>query len=132
VRNFLKFNLRAFLWALFIIVLTILPGKVIPKVPVFLDLLQPDKLVHVFVFGVYAVLQLHGLKRQKSYPLLRKNALFITFLCGLFLAIGTELLQQYYIPMRFGSVYDFAANMAGWLLGWQVAMRFEKRAEKSG
>jgi VanZ family protein len=37
---------------------------------------------------------------------------------ALSLSAGTELLQDFAIPMRHGSVVDFIANSAGCLAGW--------------
>ena len=123
MRTFLKYNLWAILWGLFIILLTALPGKVLPKLPVFLNLFHPDKLVHLFIFGVYFILQIRGFMSQPVVPFVRRNAAVITMAIGITLAVGTELLQNYFIPLRIGSVYDFIANVAGCLIGWGIAGR---------
>ncbi len=120
-RIFLKYNLWAILWGLLIVVLTLLPGKAFPRLPVFMDLLHPDKLIHLFIFAVYVILQIRGFVRQPGSPFLRQNAVLVSLLIGLSLGAGTELMQDYYIPMRNGSVYDFIANAAGCLLGWWMA-----------
>jgi VanZ family protein len=109
------------LWALFIILLTILPGKVLPKLPDFFDLFHPDKLVHLFIFGIYVFLQIRAFVMQPVFPSVRQNAVIVTMAIGLSLAAGTELLQSFAIPMRHGSVFDFIANAAGCLTGWWLA-----------
>jgi VanZ family protein len=121
LRLFLKYNLWAILWGLFIILLTSLPGKILPRLPVFLDLFQPDKLVHVFLFGGYVFLQIRGFKRQPVFPLLSQNAMMITMLIGLSIGAGTEMMQNFFIPMRTGSSFDFIANAVGCFLGWWAA-----------
>ena len=118
LRTFLKYNRWAILWGLFIIVLTSLPGKTLPKLPAFLDLLHPDKIVHLFIFGVYAYLQIRGFKSQPEFPVISRHAVLITMVIGVFLGAGTELLQLFLIPMRTGSVFDFIANVAGCFAGW--------------
>jgi VanZ family protein len=120
---FLKYNLWAILWGFLIIALTALPGKSFPKLPDFLDLFHPDKLIHVFIFGVYVFLQIRGLSAQPVYPTLSRNAVVITMLIGLSLGAGTEILQDVYVPRRFGSIYDFIANVAGCFVGWGIAVR---------
>jgi hypothetical protein len=100
-----------------------LPGKVIPVLPVFIDLFQPDKIVHVIIFAVFVVLQLRGLLLQPVYPAVSNNALLITMLAAFTLAAGTELLQDRFIAMRIGSIYDFMANAAGCLAGWGISWR---------
>lgn len=99
-----------------------------------MDLLQPDKLIHLFIFGVYAFLQISGFIRQAEYPLFRRNAVMIAILTGLFLGALTELLQLYVVPMRTGSIYDFIANAVGCLVGWGVfytRTRFLSRADRN-
>ncbi len=104
--------------------MTALPGKSFPKLPDFLDLLHPDKLIHVFIFGVYVFLQIRSLTTQPVYPILSRNRVVITLLIGFFLGAGTEILQGVCVPMRFGSIYDFIANMVGCFVGWGIAVRF--------
>jgi VanZ family protein len=117
---FLKYNRWGFLWGALIVFLTVLPGKAIPRLPAFMDLLQPDKLVHLFIFGVFVFLQIRGFISQPVSPVIRKNAAMITILIGLSLGAITELLQLYFVPMRTGSIYDFIANAIGCLIGWGI------------
>jgi VanZ family protein len=119
--TFLKYNLWAILWGLFIVVLTILPGSYMPKLPQLVDLLQPDKLIHLLVFCVYFILQRRSFIRQPVFPWVSRNALGITLLICFSLAAGTELIQHYAIPLRRGSVYDFIANLAGCLPGYYLS-----------
>ncbi|MCX6304444.1 MAG: VanZ family protein [Bacteroidetes bacterium] len=123
MRTFLKYNRWAFLWGLFIILLTSIPGQSFPKLPGLLELVHPDKLIHLFIFSVYVFLQIKGFTMQPVFPLFRRHAVLISLLIGLFLAVGTELLQACCIPMRFASIYDFIANAAGCLIGWGIAGR---------
>ena len=106
-------------WTLLIVLLTLIPGNYIPRISTFLDWLGPDKLVHLFMFGIYAYLLLEGFVRHKS-PLLRKNPVFISFLVGMVFAIFTEVMQATIIPGRNGNIYDFLADMLGCLLGYTI------------
>jgi len=118
LRKFLRYNRLAILWGLLIVLLLSLPGKIFPKVPDFFDLFRPDKIIHLVLFGVYIVLQVRGFRKQDSFPEIRKHAVLISLMIGFLLGAFTELLQRYWIPMRIGSMYDLAADMAGCLLGW--------------
>jgi len=108
------------LWGILIFVLTGLPGSVLPKLPTYLDLFQPDKLVHIFVFGVLSLLLLFSFRKPGTPEFIQHHPLLISFLVSLFVAGTTELLQEFLIPMRTGSIWDFIANMAGCLLGWGI------------
>jgi VanZ family protein len=125
LHTFLKYNRWAFLWGLLIILLTILPGRVIPVLPVFMDLFEPDKLIHILIFGVYVFLQIRSFRRQPVYVAVSQNAVLLTMMLAFSLAAGTELLQDFIIPMRNGSVYDFMANGSGCFIGWWCAERLK-------
>jgi VanZ family protein len=102
-----------------------IPGNAFPKLPQFIDLLQPDKILHQVVFAVYVFLQLKGFRQQDVYPDIRKHSVLLVLLIGLFLSAGTELMQEWVIPQRLGSVWDFTANVAGCLLGWFLAWKLQ-------
>jgi VanZ family protein len=125
LRTFLKYNLLAILWGLLIVVLTLLPGNAFPRLPVFMDLLHPDKLIHLFIFTVYVILQTRGFVMQPGSPFLRRNAALLSIMIGITLGAGTELMQDYFVPMRNGSIYDFIANVVGCLLGCGITKKLK-------
>ncbi|MCX6269001.1 MAG: VanZ family protein [Bacteroidetes bacterium] len=91
----------------------------------FFDLFRPDKLIHLFIFAVFVFLQIKSFLRQPVFLFFRQYAVITTLLIGLSLALGTELLQSFYIPMRHGSVYDFIANATGCFIGWGFANKLK-------
>ena len=95
-----------------------------------MDLFQPDKLVHLFIFGVYVFLQIRGFAMQDIFPKIRKNSALIALIIGFIMGAGTEVLQNYCIPMRTGSIYDLIADVAGSLLGVLAAGKFVLRNEQ--
>lgn len=74
--------------------------------------------MHVFIFGVYFLLQGRGFLLQTRFPFLQKRAILITVIISLGLGAATELIQQYIVPMRDGNIYDFIADSVGCMLGW--------------
>jgi VanZ family protein len=117
LKQFLKYNLWGILWGLFIVILTVLPGKVFPLLPTFLDIFHPDKLIHIFIFAVFFFLQARGFLIQDSYPSVRKHAILIALILGFSIGAATEVIQEYFVPMRAGDPYDFIADMLGSLAG---------------
>ena len=108
----------ALLWSFVILLLTGLPGSTFPKIPTFWDWLEPDKAVHLFIFGVLAFLILFGYREQyfsnkKRYKF-GVAAVIITALYGLI----TEVLQYYVFIGRSGNRFDFFADALGAVLGW--------------
>ena len=107
-------------WALFVLLLTGLPGDVFPKIDNFWDWLEPDKLVHLFIFGILSFLILYGHREQyfqrKNRYLLISSAVLISALYGFI----TEVLQRFVFIGRSGNVYDFLADTVGSFIGWMV------------
>lgn len=121
--------LPGFIWAFFIVLLTLTPGNYITRVTPFPDWIGLDKLIHLFLFGIYTYLLLEGFRRQRKYPFLLKNTVILSLLLGMVFALFTEIMQNI-IPGRNGNYYDFLADMLGCLLGylcWYIIRRNEKK-----
>ncbi|HZX63608.1 MAG TPA: VanZ family protein [Bacteroidales bacterium] len=128
MKNFLHHNFPGILWIAFMLVLTCIPGTLIPQVPTYLDLFDPDKLVHIFLFAVLVFLILLGLRKQFHVTPAHRFAVYIALNIGVFLGGITELLQgTTLITGRQCSVYDFIADIAGCFLGWGVYVLWKKR-----
>lgn len=123
---FRKPLLPGLLWTIIIGVLTLVPGNYIPKVSSFLDWLSPDKLAHLFLFGIYTLLLCVGFSRQLKSSLISRYPMIISFGTGMVFAFFTEMMQAYVVPGRNGNVYDFLADTLGCFLGliiWKIIMK---------
>jgi VanZ family protein len=98
-------------WGFFILLLTGIPGQFFPKVPVFTDLFAPDKLVHLFLFGMFVFFLVREIARSSSLSYF--FASLYAFLISIALGGITEILQGYVFINRLGSIYDFIANGVG-------------------
>jgi len=97
-----------------------LPGSDFPKITTFWNWLEPDKVVHLSIFGVLTFLILFGFRTQyfnssKRY-LFGLSAVIITAIYGLI----TEVLQYYVFIGRDGNRFDFFADTIGAILGWTL------------
>jgi len=108
----------AIVWALFILILTGTPGNYIPEITTFWSWLEPDKLVHIFLFGTLSFLILVGYRQQ--YFESNQRYIFVAAAVGIALAYGllTEVLQATVFVGRHGNVYDFIADSLGAFTGW--------------
>ena len=132
LKNFLQYHIPGILWIAVILVLTCIPGTLIPHIPSYLDLFQPDKLVHLFLFAVLVFLLLLGLLKQLRNKPAYRLAVFIALNIGIFLGGITEWLQgTTLITGRQCSVYDFIADVAGCFLGWGFVLWNMKRKKIS-
>jgi len=112
--------------------MTCIPGTMIPKVPKFVDLLNPDKLVHLFLFTVLVFLILRDFQKPSPKPRSIRYSLFFALNIGIFLGALTELLQATpFVIGRQSSIYDFIANAAGCFLGWGIFVLWTRRKTKS-
>ncbi len=127
---FLRYHLPTFLWALFIMIICAIPGERIPRLT-FLEWLKPDKIVHLVIFAILAILLLRSFLDAKTLPWEKNHIiLFTLFLC---IAYGSlvEILQYTVFINRSGDVRDAIANSIGALLGWWIYRRlFQKKISK--
>ena len=96
-----------------------LPGSYFPKVRTFWEWFGPDKIVHALMFSCLAFSILFGYRkeyreRNKTY---RVKIQLITFIITITFGALTELLQMYVFVGRYGSMYDFFADVIGCVLG---------------
>lgn len=129
--SFLRKFWPAITWCLVILLLTGLPGTTFPKIESFWEWLAPDKLVHVFIFGMMSFLILFGAKEQYFKDALRYKVVFaaigFTLLYGLF----TEVMQAYVFVGRDGNAFDFFADSLGAIAGWLVfTIKYKKISHK--
>ncbi len=98
------------MWALFILILTLTPGKSVPDIGLF----DYDKLGHAGVFMIQSYLLTMGLYRRKA------NELIKFVIIGTSLAITYGFLIEYvqsFIPDRGMEFYDAVANIVGAIFG---------------
>lgn len=115
-----------FLWAFFILVLSVLPGDYIPQVITLWDWLGPDKIAHLLFYGVFGFLLLMGFHKQYA---LRKLRYYIvaTFIAGTLFGLIIELLQHYVLKGRNGNIYDAAANVIGVIIGISIFVIYKRK-----
>ncbi|MBR6439279.1 MAG: VanZ family protein [Bacteroidales bacterium] len=102
-----------------IMVLCGLPGSYFPKVRTFWEWLGPDKIVHSLMFAVFAFMVIFGYRkeyceREKQY---RVKLQWITLTVAIAYGAFTEIMQVYIFRGRYGSFYDFMADVIGCILG---------------
>jgi VanZ family protein len=121
----------ALLWALFILVLCLIPGGDLPQWK-WADLLSVDKLVHAGVFALLLVLLIRGLRgRYGAVPVRSRIMLFAILIC---IAYGgaLEIMQGTLLVDRSADLLDFLANTMGCGLGWLWLRRAERKMERAG
>ena len=111
------------LCGIIILILTGLPGSVFPRVK---PVVGFDKVVHFFMYAVFAFACVWGYRKQyvardMSY---KKKALLVALAVSIAYGGLTELMQEYFVPMRTGDWIDFLADTMGTLSGILVFYLF--------
>lgn len=116
----------ALLWAVAILVLTLMPSSGVPRWP-WAAQIHLDKFVHAVLFGVQGVLLGLALAnvrtwRSPAHPFLL--ALILAILYGALI----EVLQENMGAGRHGDIWDLVADGAGALLGYGF-LRWRQRVK---
>lgn len=103
------------LWALLIVVLSVLPGSQFPKT----HITNLDLLVHFFFYSTFHFLLLaeRFCETQKK---METQEFTVTFLIALSFGGGIELVQGTEWVSRSAEVSDFLANTFGAVIGWVI------------
>lgn len=118
------------LWSAFILVLSLLPGRYLPQIPGFYDLLKPDKIIHLILFSSFSFLLLQSILKQYGYAFFRFYGIIIALVTGMAFGAITEFLQYSISINRSGNYYDFIADTLGCLLGTGLFLMLNRK--KSG
>jgi VanZ family protein len=105
------------LWSVVIWTLSLLPGRHLPAIPDFYQLLKPDKIIHLILFAAFVFLLLQSILKQYGYGFLRFYGIIIALITGIGFGALTEYLQYSININRSGNIYDFIANTLGCLIG---------------
>ncbi len=113
---FLRSLRAAFIWAVIILVITLMPGDNVPDIGLF-ERFHLDKAVHAFLFAVFIVLLAKGFRLQTAFPDLQRHALLSAFTIAVFYGGMTEFLQEVLDLGRMGDLSDLLADIAGAIIG---------------
>ena len=128
---FFRSLIPAILWAIFILIICAIPGEKFPPLD-FLQWLKPDKIIHLFVFGLLSYLTANGFARQSSFDALRSGAVLWAFVSSAAYGAIIEFLQSTVFINRSGDVRDIIANALGGLIGiWWYKAALKKRLRKN-
>ena len=116
----LKFFRPAFLWAIFVFILSAIPGSAFPVVTSFWDWLSPDKAVHLLFYGLLSFFLMRGFYRQYGLNRKRFYPEAFTLFAGIIFGTFLEVMQHYVFTGRDGNVYDAGANAMGCLFGIMI------------
>lgn len=110
------------LWAIIILLGSILPGQHFPKFNL-IDLFSMDKVLHLLCHGILTFLLLVGTK-SKQQSILHNKQTWQLVIAVILYGIFIELIQHFFIANRQFDVLDIVANIAGCLIGMLLFKKF--------
>lgn len=108
-----KHTLLAWLWALALLVVCMLPGNRLPEEPV----VNTDKIFHAVAFGLLAYLWVRGWKRQQTSAFVRNRAWLLALVSTVVFGGLIELLQENLAQNRSADPLDWLFDSLGALVG---------------
>ena len=120
------------IWAIFIFIISTIPGNDIPKFD-WADMFKPDKLVHIFVYGVLVYTFLRAYCRQHpniSNDKLIKIGLIAAVIASVY-GWSLEFIQENFCQGRLFEIFDGVANTTGAFLFFGIFwwLRKNKKGE---
>ena len=109
----------AYLWGAIVLLLTGLPGNDLPTLSSFWDKFQPDKIVHMGMFGLLFVLLAGGSYYKGGTLALSKKLLYIYVFSVIALGGIIELLQKWVFIGRSCDIFDFLADTIGVIIAFE-------------
>jgi VanZ family protein len=113
-----KYKIPAILYSMLIFGISSIPQTKLPR----LDILNFDKLNHLIEYTFYAMTLFLAFSNAKSEKII-KYAGLLTILTGLLFGITDEI-HQIFVPGREFSMFDYAADTLGILLGVFIYTKF--------
>jgi VanZ family protein len=113
-----KYKIPAILYSVLIFGISSIPQTKLPR----LDILNFDKLNHLIEYTFYAMTLFLAFSNAKSEKII-KYAGLLTILTGLLFGITDEI-HQIFVPGREFSMFDYAADTLGILLGVFIYTKF--------
>lgn len=109
---FLRYNIFSLFFFNLILIGCLLPGNNLPES----GIRNLDKIAHVTLFFLFSFSAIIGFIKQNQYPKLHFDAVKYVVGISTFMAIFTELLQHFVIPIRSFEIFDIIADFVGILL----------------
>ncbi len=109
-------------WIIFIALLTLLPGGLIPSIS--WNFVSIDKTVHVILFGGMVFIGLTG-SYYGNFNLFGKWPILLGIMAALLYGYMLELIQSY-VPQRSYDLADLAADCVGTIVGYGLFLGMSK------
>jgi VanZ family protein len=113
IKKFFRTYNPAILWWIIVLVLICTPGKDLPKLGSWTDLVSLDKIIHFFIFGLMGYLFMRPFAlNDLSNDHKKRHFLKLAIALSIW-GLTTEFIQHFFISGRSLDILDFVADTAG-------------------
>ena len=120
----------AIAWFFIVFVLIIMPGDNLPGKESWLswlEVLYPDKWVHLTMFAVMTFLFLLPIAESGLFKKIKRHYFIRIGIAACIWGLTTEFIQKFYCPTRDFDIFDWAADSIGILLAIIYCWKFHRR-----
>jgi VanZ family protein len=130
LQQILSKRFPALLWTIFIFILLVVPGKMLPDEN---QMAIPglDKYIHVILFGSFVFLWGFYYAAKQKYPVQSNRRFILILVIACLYGTGMEFVQKYFIPNRDFDIYDILADTLGAIIGFLIVRMTVKRLKTS-
>ncbi len=122
MNSFIKYNWPSILWAAFILVLCLMPGRDLPSVSLF----EYDKLGHFGIYFILSVAMFYGWQKQTRFSSLHVNMFLKIVLITAAYGFAVEVMQGTLTTDRQFDLFDALANSLGAIAGSLISVKLFK------
>lgn len=116
--------LPAIVWWFFVLALMCTPGKDLPDLGSWTDLISLDKIIHVTIFSLMAYLFMRPIAIKKM-PAVIKQQSFLKIAISISLwGLAAEFIQEFWIEGRSFDIWDFVADSVGAITAYFYAKKY--------
>ena len=123
-KSFFDSYIPAITWWFVVLILMCTPGKDLPELGSWTELISLDKLIHVGVFGLLAYLFMRPVAIKDFTVAIKKQAFLKIAIAASIWGLTLELVQHFWIPGRSMDLMDFVADAIGCALAYIYSKRY--------
>jgi hypothetical protein len=113
VKKFFNGFTPAILWWAFVLILMCTPGRDLPKLGSWTELISLDKIIHICIFGFMAYLFMRPLALREIPARIKQQNFLKIAICISLWGLATEYIQHFWIEGRSFDPWDFVADSIG-------------------
>ena len=123
-KSFFDSYIPALVWWFVVLILMCTPGKDLPELGSWTELISLDKLIHIGVFGLLAYLFMRPVAIRDISVSIKKQTFLKIAIAGSIWGLTLEFVQHFWIPGRSMDLMDFVADAIGCMLAYLYSKKY--------